>query len=312
MATPKPSDAASDRAKWDAIFTATVKLVKNQRWQLQTLLTQREFLHDRFKKQNETSASNYRAYQLHISELESRLEEKEVERVMEAARSELLVRLKSREALVHKVKLDETKDELADFVALFDYLSTSFKNSAERNEGDTRCSSDSKTATNSEVQRLTLEYKKLAFEKTALSREKSFITNQLNILETNLTKKLKDKQAEADQSHAKMAQVFETAEQLQCCNIDKDETIEELKARVSEMEEEGHKWEDKVSKLSQELEGLKNKSQVGTPVLRSCNEERDQAPSSPAISTSGKDCEEVHVTLGKQQQCRGNKQVSIF
>ncbi|CAN0872031.1 hypothetical protein LINGRAHAP2_LOCUS10013 [Linum grandiflorum] len=255
MGTANPCDAASDRAKWDAIFAGMVKLLRNQQLQLQTLLSQKKFLEDHMKKQNKTWASNFLAYQLHISEqLKSRLEEKEKERVAVAAKSELLLGLKAKEALVHKLKLEEAKDELADFKALFDYLSTSLKDS------DTSCSSDS-----SELgRRLTLEYKKLSSQKTALLREKSFIWNQLNILQTNLTKKLKDKQAEADQSHAKLAQVISTAEELQLANIDKNEIIVELKARVCKMEEEGKKCEDKVSKLSQELEGLKNKSEFET------------------------------------------------
>ncbi|CAN0906299.1 hypothetical protein LINGRAHAP2_LOCUS24163 [Linum grandiflorum] len=121
------SEALSDRAKWDVLYAALVKLIKNQKLQLETLLGQKEVLEDRFIKLNDTWVSNLQVYERHFSELQARLEEKEMVMLFEASKSKMLVGLKQREALVHAVKLEETEDALADFRALFDHLSASLE-----------------------------------------------------------------------------------------------------------------------------------------------------------------------------------------
>ncbi|CAN1127284.1 hypothetical protein LINPERPRIM_LOCUS29531 [Linum perenne] len=290
----KLSEASSDRAKWDALYAGLVKLIKKQQSQLETLLSQREFLEDRLNKQHDTFVSNLRVYEHHFSQLKARLEEKEMEILMEAAKSELLVGLKQREAVVHKLKLEETEDELADFRALFEYLSTSLKKTEEPDEGNegsrrrTRSSSGTKT-TNTELERLKLKCEKLASEKDEISKEKSFVWNQFNRSEAELTKKIKEKQDEVDQTKEKIAHVVTTVEQLQSSNNEKDETIVNLRTRVSEMEEESNRWQEKASKLSEELEALKKSQGVAaTPVLRSCKEVATASTSSRP-KTSGKE-----------------------
>ncbi|CAI0382696.1 unnamed protein product [Linum tenue] len=274
---PKPS---SDPAKWEAFYAPLVKLLKNQQGQLETLLSERKFLEKWIKKQHESWTANQRAYETHISELKSCLEEKEMELLMVAAKSELMVGLKHRESMVRKLKLEETEDELADFRALFDLLTASPKKIEEPDQGTgsrrrTRSSTSKIAAPDTESKRLKLKYENLISEKNAeiamLLKEKTFIWNQFNMLESKLTKKLKKKQAEVDQANDKFSQVHTTVEQLRSSNIEKDVTIAKLQSSNTEKDEVIEKLEARASELSQELEDLKKKSQaVVTPVLRSC------------------------------------------
>ncbi|CAI0435712.1 unnamed protein product [Linum tenue] len=297
MGGAKRPESISEVAKWKVFYAPLVKLLKNQQEQIETLLSQRKSLEEWIKKHQEARTANHRLYETHISELMSRLEEKEMELLMEAAKTELMVGLKHREAVVRKLKLEETEDELADFRALFDLLTASSKKvsnmlfdlltagSKETDEPDqgtesrrrTRSSTSKIAAADPESERLKLKYEKLVSDKNVviamLSKEKTFIWNQFNMLESKLTEKLKVKQAEVDQANDKLVQVVTTAEQLQSSNGEKDGTIAELREQLqssnTEKDEAIEKLEARVHELSQELEGLK-KSQVATPALRSC------------------------------------------
>ncbi|CAI0435713.1 unnamed protein product [Linum tenue] len=282
MGGAKRPESISEVAKWKVFYAPLVKLLKNQQEQIETLLSQRKSLEEWIKKHQEARTANHRLYETHISELMSRLEEKEMELLMEAAKTELMVGLKHREAVVRKLKLEETEDELADFRALFDLLTASSKETDEPDQGTesrrrTRSSTSKIAAADPESERLKLKYEKLVSDKNVviamLSKEKTFIWNQFNMLESKLTEKLKVKQAEVDQANDKLVQVVTTAEQLQSSNGEKDGTIAELREQLqssnTEKDEAIEKLEARVHELSQELEGLK-KSQVATPALRSC------------------------------------------
>ncbi|KAJ6681032.1 CYTOMATRIX PROTEIN-LIKE PROTEIN [Salix koriyanagi] len=271
----------SDREKWDKVFGGLVNLLKSQQEQLETLLKERHLLEDRIKTQHERWVSDIRLYEDHIAQINGDMVKKDMACVLEAAKGDLMLGLKQREASLHKCRLEETEDELADFQALFSYLSQNSKaNSEATSNGKGGRSYDLKSGgakkLEAEVERLKLENEKLVAEKnsevSALLKEKTFVWNQYNNLESNLTSKLRSKEAEVENANEKIADVLATAELLQSSNDEKDEIIRRLNTKVAKMEADTEKWKEEISKLSRELEFLrKSRSAQVTSIMKPCS-----------------------------------------
>ncbi|EEF52722.1 centromere protein F [Ricinus communis] len=273
---------AGKSSQVDNLFNNLVQILKNQQEQLKTLLEERKFLEDRIKSQHERWASDVRLCEDHISQMNDALMEKDLNCLLQAAKSNLMLGLKHREASLYKLKLEQTEDELADFRSCFNYLSQILeenpKESDKCKEGveDSNLRSSGSKRLDNEVKRLKSEYEKLSSEKnseiSALLKEKSFVWNQYNVLESSLSDKLKTKQSEVDQANAKIAKVLASVELLQSSNNEKDEIFSKLKAKLTEMEVDRDKWKEENSRLLQELELLKkSRSAQVTPSLKHCN-----------------------------------------
>ncbi|KAJ8772726.1 hypothetical protein K2173_027903 [Erythroxylum novogranatense] len=300
MVSRKRPQVSSDREKWDKVFNGLVKLLKNQQEQLESLVKDRKLLEDRIKMQHERWVSDVRLYQDHIFQMREELTEKEMERLLEAAKSDLMVGLKQRDASLHKLKSKLMEDELIDLKDWFHCLMSSLKgdteNSDHRKGG--RDGNKKSPASKAEVDRLRLEYEKLASEKnseiSALLKEKSFVWHQYNVLESNLTTKLKSKESEVGKANEKITTVIAHAEMLQASNNEKDETIEKLQTKLDHMEAETSNYKEQISKLSQELELLrKSNNTLVTPVLKPCNGEPKS--SQPGIKCSNRDRSKILV-----------------
>ncbi|KAF9683141.1 hypothetical protein SADUNF_Sadunf05G0181300 [Salix dunnii] len=264
----------SDREKWDKVFGGLVKLLKSQQEQLETLLKERHLLEDRIKTQHERWVSDIRLYEAHIAQINGDMVKKDMACVLEAAKGDLMLGLKQREASLHKWRLEETEDELADFQAWFSYLSQNSKANSEatsNGKGGRRYDLKSVGAKKleAEVERLKLEYEKLVSEKnsevSALLKEKTFVWNQYNNLESNLTSKLRSKEAEVENANEKIADVLATAELLQSSNDEKDEIIRGLNTKVAKMEAEVENANVKIADVL-----------ATTELLQSSNDEKDE------------------------------------
>ncbi|OAY22696.2 epidermal growth factor receptor substrate 15 homolog [Manihot esculenta] len=285
------------RSQVDNLFDSLIKLLKDQQEQLKTLVRERKFLEDRIKLQNEQFLSEIRLFEDYITQMKEALVEKDMTCLLEAAKSDLMIGLKHKEASLYKLKLEQTEDELADFRACFDYLSRILeKNSKETDYGkqgdrhDDLKSAGSKRL-HDEVKRINFEYEKLASEKhseiSALLKEKSFVWHQYNVLETNLNDKLKSKQAEIDKANEKIAKVLDSVELLHSSNSEKDEMIEKLKVKLAEVEEERNKLKEEIPLLSHELESLrKSTSALVTPAPK--NGSTGSKASSQRVKSSGR------------------------
>lgn len=167
MGTSKRTQVVtSDREKWDKVFGGLVKLLKNQQEQLETLLKERKILEDRIKTQHERWVSDIRLYDDHILQIKGGLVEKDMACLLEAAKGNLMLGLKQREVSLHELKLEQTEDELADFRALFGYLSQSLKENSEetaigKGPGHSDLKSGEAKKLEAEIERLKLEKKYL-------------------------------------------------------------------------------------------------------------------------------------------------------
>ncbi|KAK3231973.1 hypothetical protein Dsin_003854 [Dipteronia sinensis] len=215
--------------------------------------------------QQEKWVSDVRLYEDQISQ--SSMEAQEMMRFLEAAKSDMVVGLKQREASFLKLKLENTGEELADFRAWFDLLRNNPTASGSKPIGS--------KMVEGEVKRLKLEYDKLAAEKrkeiSSLLVEKEFVWHQFKRMESELTNKLNSKHAEVDQANENIANLLASTEQLQSSNNEKDKCIASLKTNIAEMEAGAGKLNDKISRLSRELELLR-KSRNGSvmPMLNRC------------------------------------------
>ncbi|KAJ0026360.1 hypothetical protein Pint_09378 [Pistacia integerrima] len=257
MFTTRHSHGSSERQKWDKIFNGLVKMLKSQQEQLQTLVTERKILEDRIKMQHEKWVSDINLYEDHITQMKSDFMAQEMTRLLEAAKSDMMVGLKNRETSLLELKLEHSDDNLADFRAWFDLLR---QNPKDRD---------------AEARKIKLQFDKLASEKrsevSALLAEKDFIWHQYKLLENDLTTKLNSKRAEVDQANEKIAKLLANLEELQSSNNEKDELIAKLNTQVADKEAGTNKCNDEISRLSRELELLrKSRSASVTPLLNPC------------------------------------------
>ncbi|KAJ6336795.1 hypothetical protein OIU76_006631 [Salix suchowensis] len=267
----------SDREKWDKVFGGLVKLLKNQQEQLENLLKERKILEGRIKTQHDSWVSDTRLYEDYILQIKRGLVEKDMACLLEAAKGDLMLGLKQKEVSLHKLKLEQTEDELADFRALFSCLSQSIKKlPMEKDPRHSDLKSGKAKKLEAEVEKLKLENEKLVFEKnsevSASQKRKTFVWNQYDILESNLTNKLRIKEAEVEKANEKIAEVLAISESLQSSNDEKDEIIQRFNNKVAKMEADTKKWKEDTSKLSREVELLrKSRSAQITPVMKPCS-----------------------------------------
>ncbi|WCJ35100.1 cytomatrix protein-related [Euphorbia peplus] len=258
----------------DILFEGLVKLVKKQQQRLEDLLEERKILEDRIKTQQDRWVSDVRLCTDHIAQLKDSLTEKDMENSLLSAKSDLMVGLKRRDASILKLKLGKSEDELADFKVGFDYLTHILqKDKTDKEKEEGRQSNLKSKKLDSKIKRLKLEYAKLSSEKnsevSALLKEKTFIWNQYNVLESDLTDKLKSKESEISRANDKIAEVLARAEQLQSSNDQKDEMIGSLRHKVTKLEVDRDKFKEEVSRLNKELKSMKeSRNTQVTPVLR--------------------------------------------
>ncbi|KAM7260229.1 hypothetical protein ACFE04_015970 [Oxalis oulophora] len=269
--------SGTDRKKWDKIFNGLVTMLKTQQGQLETLTEERKIIEDRIKRQHQRWESDVLLYEDRISQLEMECKVQDMAAVMGAAKYDLLLGLKERETSLYKWKLEQTDDDLTGFRTMLDIV---FKDRESNNSVETRSqkkggrnkSSSSKNL-EEEMQKLKVEYDKLASEKSsevsALSAEKKFVWNQYSVLENNLNSKLKSKDTEIKDANEKIATLISSLEQLQASNREKDELIMRLTTQVSELEAQNTKSNNEILKLSKESRNSRSASE--TPVIKRCS-----------------------------------------
>ncbi|CAL0309204.1 unnamed protein product [Lupinus luteus] len=306
----KPSSSSLERRNWDNVFNLLVQMVRKQQNQLQSLATQHKFLEDRFKMQHEAWASDIRSHNAQISMMNGILMFEEKKRLVEAAKADMVLGYKHRDASVLKWILEQTEEDLADFKACFGCLSSKSSNVEDQETvskgSDKRkkriTDSESKSTSSDaeeekcskiiqdELRRLRGECEKLSLEKSsevqAILAEKKFVWNQYNIMENDYTNKLRTKQAEVEKSSEKIKMLVSNMEQLQSENNKKDSTIAQLESKVADMEAEKTRLKEEISGLSVELDYFrKSRNNRGTPVLNRCTEGTKTSDS--GVSESG-------------------------
>ncbi|XP_022132146.1 protein MLP1-like isoform X2 [Momordica charantia] len=320
MGKSEESKASIQRRNWGKIFNAVTQMLRTQQNQLETLVKERKLLEDRVRTQHERWVADIRLYEDHISQMKDELLLRNMERSLEASKSDLLMGMKQTEVYLCRLKIEQSEIELEDFKSFFDDLVSHkcsdpqenyLRNASETAEANGERESASTAygttdgerrfkALEGEVRRLRREYEKLASEKmsevSALVAEKKFVWNQYNVMENGYTSKLKSKHSELELANQKIEKLVATLEQLQTSSNEKDGIIATLRDQVGKMETDSSKLKEEVSKLSHELEvQRKSMNANATPVLNQCT-----AGTRPS-SLGGKNCKKnrSNVTINK-------------
>ncbi|XP_059636783.1 uncharacterized protein LOC132278899 [Cornus florida] len=269
MGTLKASNVSSDLQKWQKIFNALVHMLQTQQTQVESLTSERKLLEDRIKLQYDQ-----------ISQMKRDLVVQDMERVVDAAKSDMVLGLKQREAFVNKLKLEDTGGELADFKEWFHYLSSECSTLNDMSKtSDIKGKGRNYKALENELRMLKSENEKLISKNTsevsALLSENKFVWNQYNRIEREKTELLRSKCTEIEQANEKIEKLLTAMEKMQSSVSEKDDIIVKFKTDIAQLEADSIKKSEEISRLSRELVSLrKSRTDSVTPVLRRCTAEK--------------------------------------
>ncbi|XP_010934201.2 uncharacterized protein [Elaeis guineensis] len=283
--------SSSDRRQWQRIFGSLVEMLQSRQSQIETLADDRKFLERYIQTQHDRWASKARLLESHISQMKG--EERKHRRV-QAAKLDLMVGMKEREALCYKIQYELAESDLEDFHACVETLSAEISELKEKLQGrevhngrraglseaepvgnpkkDDRCH----TSLESEIQKLKHAYKRLSSEKeaevSALLAEKDFVWNQFKHREKDYTGLLKSKRIEVEQAEEAMDKLLRDLEKLQSSANEKDETIAGLEADRARLELDLRQQTQEAEEANAKLEQL----QLDMKQLRTLAKEKDE------------------------------------
>ncbi|XP_008781783.1 cytospin-A-like isoform X2 [Phoenix dactylifera] len=271
--------SSSDRRQWQRIFGTLVEMLQSQQSQIETLADDRKFLERYIHIQNDRWASKTRILESHIVQMKK--EERKGRRV-QAAKLDLMVGMKEREALCSKKQYELAESDLEDFRACVETLGAEISElklrSREIDNGGTGVS-DTKTRENAkeeqrsttvlegELRKLKHAYKRLSSKKeaevSALLAEKDFVWNQLKNMESDYAGLLKIKRTEIQQANEAMEKLLHDLARLQSSDNEKDGTIARLEDERARLElglrrqtQEAEQANAKLEQLQHDMEQL--------------------------------------------------------
>ncbi|KAL7244827.1 hypothetical protein ACSBR2_000226 [Camellia fascicularis] len=296
MGALKGSNVSSDRRQWQKVFNALTHLLRRQQIQIESLAKERQFLEDRIKLQYGRWVFDVNQLQDQISLMNRDFTGEEMKCNFEAAKWDLMVGQKQREAFIYKTKLYNAASELADFRVWFGHLSHNCCETKVCTISSCRCI-------------LWISSSQLSMhlqndsEMLALLSERNFVWNQYKKRESDLTNRLKIKSTEVEHANEKIQELLTTMEQLKSSNVEKDIAILKLKTDMAELEAASTKKSDEISRLSNKLELLRK---AGS---NSDGTEGDKNRGTDSRNTIPK--KESHPSQVFQKGCRSSKRKSV-
>lgn len=245
------SDDTKDReGSWQNIFKGLFGLVQDQKRQLVALLNERKSLQKRIRSQHNRWLFDVKLYEDHISQMMRGSKCKDMARAVDAAKAKLIISMKQKESIMHKLKFEDVEDERADLKLVFDELSQWLR------EPEHVTRSNSKDIDNS-----------------ALKAERDFAWNQFKKTDAQLQEHVKKTKSEIEAANDKIQKLISELEKSQLLNMEKNKTISALQDDVAVLESDSRKKSEEISRLTKELEllrGNSNNNRAITPVLRRC------------------------------------------
>lgn len=234
---------------WKSIFKGLVDLVQNQQQQLDSLLNQRKSLEKRIQSQRSRWVFDVKLLQDHISQLMRGSKIKDIAHAVDVAKANLIISMKQKDAIMHKLKFEDVEDERADLKVLFDELS--------------KCLQQPKNVTNSNSKNL---------DESALKAERDFAWNQFKKTDAQLQEHMKRTKSEIEAANENIQKLISELEQSHSSNIEKNRTITALQDDMAVLESESRRKSEEISRLTKEVELLRGDSNNRsiTPVLRRC------------------------------------------
>ncbi|KAG0453019.1 hypothetical protein HPP92_025683 [Vanilla planifolia] len=263
----------SDRLLWSKIYGAMKEMLLSQKAQIETLITDRDFLKRYVGVQHEqwTAKEHF---------LESRIEQMKKEQskayLMESARLDVMVGSKECEARLYKLQLEFAESELEAIRTCIDSLSTDMGNLKEK--ADFAAADDVKQIVDPsgsssifdgesgmhvkrEIKKLKHAYKKLSTrrdaEVAALLAEKDFAWNQFKKMESEYLCLVKYKHTEVDQAKLAAEKLQGNVEKLLLSLNEKEEIIIKLEAERAMLLSDVRKHAEEVEKANNNMNRLR-------------------------------------------------------
>ncbi|XP_076894369.1 uncharacterized protein LOC143546622 isoform X1 [Bidens hawaiensis] len=234
---------------WKKIFKGLVDMIEDQQRQLESLVEERKSLEKRFRLQQDRWGFDVKFLQDHISQIRRDSKIKDIARVVEDAKANLIISMKQKEAIMNNLKFEEADDERADLKLLFDEVSQFL---AEPKQRITR--SNAKDV-----------------KESALQAERDFAWNQFKKADNKLQELINKTRFEVESANEKIQRLIADLEQSQSLNIEKNRRISGLQDQIAVLEYDSRKKSEEISRLNKELEALKGDDNSSiTPVLRRC------------------------------------------
>ncbi|XP_076894370.1 uncharacterized protein LOC143546622 isoform X2 [Bidens hawaiensis] len=233
---------------WKKIFKGLVDMIEDQQRQLESLVEERKSLEKRFRLQQDRWGFDVKFLQDHISQIRRDSKIKDIARVVEDAKANLIISMKQKEAIMNNLKFEEADDERADLKLLFDEVSQFL----------------------AEPKRITRSNAKDVKE-SALQAERDFAWNQFKKADNKLQELINKTRFEVESANEKIQRLIADLEQSQSLNIEKNRRISGLQDQIAVLEYDSRKKSEEISRLNKELEALKGDDNSSiTPVLRRC------------------------------------------
>lgn len=274
------SSSSSDPLQWQKIFNALVQMLKSQQSQLQTLADDRKLLEDRIQTQHQRWLFDVRLLEDQISQLQDSCKEAELGRLLEEAKSNLVVGMKQREAFLYKSISEQSASDLEDMKQVIDYLNSNLSEQRDKPEEKTRGTgkSNAKTVVNmkeeekrsktlrDEIRRLKYSNEKLSSQRnsevSALVAERNFVWNQFKTMESDYTGLLKTKRVEVEQANENILKLQSIVEKLQSSCKEKDNIIVKLNADIAKLKMDMGTRDKEISRLSKEFDLLSSSAKA--------------------------------------------------
>lgn len=212
-------------------------------------------------------------------------------RLLDAAKSELVVGFKHKEGFFHKMISEQAAGDLDDMQKVVDYLSHQLSEQKEKLEkknneigrrrggdsdliapGNTKEEEKRTKTLREEIRRLRNANEKLSSQRktelSALLAERDFVWNQFKKMESDYTSLSKSRHVEVEQAKNHISELQQNMEKLQSSTKEKDDIIVKLKAELAKLEADLGTLTAEIAKLSKELEMLRSSEKASeTPTV---------------------------------------------
>ncbi|XP_031493605.1 uncharacterized protein LOC116259815 isoform X2 [Nymphaea colorata] len=229
---------------------ALLQILQTKQSQLEFLAKERTLLEDHINLQHHLWCQDLASFQDAIVESERTRKKLNLSLLLEAAKSDLIIGMKEKDALLYKLKLEYIESDLED-MEMFIQLQSKYSNKKNIQSENKRVECAVKEDGQHELRRLKHEYEKLACQKetevSALLSERDFVWNQLKRMEDEYIILLKRKGEQLESAHVNTGN-------LEHENKKQDTIIANLKSEIIERNNEVERLSLKLSELSRNLE----------------------------------------------------------
>ncbi|CAN6481398.1 unnamed protein product [Victoria cruziana] len=243
--------------QWRPLFMAVSQILQTKESQLEFLSKERKLLEDQINLQHQLWSQDLACFSYAIVKNERAHKKLKLGLSLEAARSDLVIRMKEKDALLYKLKLEYIESDLED-MKIFMQLRRKCSNKENIQSENKHVELAAKEDAQHELRRLKHEYERLSSQKetevSALLSERDFVWNQLKRMEDEYIILIKRKCNDLDSAHVYIGNLEDERKKLQAAINEKDTIIANLNREIIECNDKVRSLLVKLSELPKNLE----------------------------------------------------------